>query len=168
MAVSEVLVRAAAPSDVDFIIASIRALADYERLSHECTPDPERLARHLFGSPCYAEALIAEVDGARVGYALFFHSYSTFLTKPGIFLEDLFVHADARGSGAGKALLDALVGLAKERGYGRVEWSVLDWNEPAIRFYRSLGARPQDEWTIYRVADDSLTDWPPRRPRERG
>jgi GNAT superfamily N-acetyltransferase len=153
------------PSDVDFLIASIRALADYERLSHECMPDPERLARHLFGEPHFAEALIAEVAGDPVGYALFFRSYSTFLTQPGIFLEDLFVHPDARGAGAGKALLDALVGLAKERGYGRVEWSVLDWNEPAIRFYRSLGAKPQEEWTVYRVADESLTDWPMRRRR---
>jgi len=165
MAAAEVFVRAAAPSDVEFIVASIRALAEYERLSDECTPDPERLCRHLFGDPRYAEALIAEIAGQRVGYALFFHSYSTFLTRPGIFLEDLFVHPDARRSGAGKALLDALVGLATERGYGRVEWSVLDWNEPAIRFYRSLGAKPQDEWTIYRVAEESLTHWPVARRR---
>ena len=168
MAAAEVSVRAAVPSDVDFIVASIRALAEYERLSHECAPDAERLSAHLFGQPRYAEAIIAEVGGAAVGYALFFHSYSTFLARPGIFLEDLFVHPDARGCGAGKALLDALVRLAKERGYGRVEWSVLDWNEPAIRFYRSLGAKPQDEWTIYRVADESLTDWPTQRPRKRG
>lgn len=165
MTAADVLVRAAAPADVDFIVASIRALAEYERLSHECAPDPEHLTQHLFGARRYAEALIAEIAGEPVGYALFFHSYSTFLTKPGIFLEDLFVLPDARGAGAGKALLDALVGLAKERGYGRVEWSVLDWNEPAIRFYRSLGARPQDEWTIYRVADESLTQWPVARRR---
>jgi GNAT superfamily N-acetyltransferase len=165
MEAAEVTVRSAAPRDVDFIVASIRALAEYERLSHQCTPDPELLSAHLFGDPRFAEALIAEIQGERVGYALFFHSYSTFLTRPGIFLEDLFVHPDARGRGAGKALLDALVGLANERGYGRVEWSVLDWNEPAIRFYRSLGAKPQDEWTMYRVADDSLTAWPRRRGR---
>jgi GNAT superfamily N-acetyltransferase len=165
MAAVDLLVRAAVPADVDFIVASIRALAEYERLSHECAPDPQHLTQHLFGAPRYAEALVAEIAGERVGYALFFHSYSTFLTKPGIFLEDLFVLPDARGAGAGKALLDALVGLAKERGYGRVEWSVLDWNEPAIRFYRSLGARPQDEWTIYRVADESLTQWPVARRR---
>jgi GNAT superfamily N-acetyltransferase len=164
----DVHVRGAAPSDVDFIVDSIRALADYERLAHECVPDPERLTRHLFGEPRYAEALIAEIARERVGYALFFASYSTFLTRPGVFLEDLFVHPDARGRGAGKALLDALVGLARERGYGRVEWSVLDWNEPAIGFYRSLGAKPQDDWTIYRVADESLTAWPTRRSRERG
>lgn len=168
MEASEPIVRAAAPTDVDFIVDSIRALADYERLAHECAPDPERLASHLFGEPRYAEALIAEIAGERVGYALFFHSYSTFLTRPGFFLEDLFVHPDARGRGAGKALLDALVGLARERGYGRVEWSVLDWNEPAIGFYRSLGATPQDDWTMYRVADESLTAWPTRRSRERG
>lgn len=165
MASAEVSVRAARPADVEFIVASIRALADYERLSHECTPDVERLTAHLFGDPRYAEALIAERSGGRIGYALFFHSYSTFLTRPGIFLEDLFVHPEARGCGAGKALLDALVGLAKARGYGRVEWSVLDWNEPAIRFYLSLGAKPQNEWTTYRVADESLTVWPVRRRR---
>jgi len=168
MTIAEVAVRAAAPSDVEFIVDSIRALAEYERLSHECAPNPDELARHLFGERRYAEALIAEIAGERVGYALFFHSYSTFLTRPGIFLEDLFVHPDARGRGAGKALLDALVELARERGYGRVEWSVLDWNEPAIGFYRSLGAKPQDEWTIYRVADESLRGWPGRRSRERG
>jgi GNAT superfamily N-acetyltransferase len=164
MADAQTTVRQAAPADVDFIVAAIRALADYERLSGECAPDPERLSRHLFGEPRYAEALIAEIADERVGYALFFHSYSTFLTRPGIFLEDLFVRPEARGRGAGKALLDALVALAKERGYGRVEWAVLDWNEPAIRFYRSVGAKAQDEWTVYRVADDTLADWPaPRR-----
>jgi GNAT superfamily N-acetyltransferase len=168
MPAAEVLVRVAAPTDVDFIVASIRALADYERLSHQCTPDAARLTEHLFGERRFAEAMIAEIAGDRVGYALFFHSYSTFLTSPGIFLEDLFVHPDARRCGAGKALLDALVQLAKDRGYGRVEWSVLDWNEPAIRFYRGLGAKPQDEWTIYRVADESLTAWPARCARDDG
>ena len=168
MDAAEVVVRTAAPSDVEFIVDSIHALADYERLRHECAPDPSRLAEHLFGEPRYAEALVAEMSGTRVGYALFCRSYSTFLTRPGLFLEDLFVHPHARGCGAGKALLDALVRLAKDRGYGRVEWSVLDWNEPAIRFYRSLGAKPQEDWTIYRVADESLTQWPARGRRERG
>jgi GNAT superfamily N-acetyltransferase len=168
MPAAEVVVRPAVSTDVHFIVASIRALADYERLSHQCTPDPERLSEHLFGERRFAEALIAEIAGSAVGYALFFLSYSTFLTSPGIFLEDLFVHPDARRRGAGKALLDALVQLARDRGYGRVEWSVLDWNEPAIRFYLRLGAKPQDEWTIYRVADESLTGWPARHSRNDG
>lgn len=151
-----VSVRAAEPSDVGFIVDAIRGLAEYERLSGECEPDPDRLAEHLFGEPRYAEALVAEIDGERVGYALCFLTYSTFLTRPGIFVEDLYVHPPHRGRGAGRALLDAVVRVARERDYGRVEWSVLDWNEPAIRFYRAFGAKPQDAWTVYRLADAVL------------
>jgi GNAT superfamily N-acetyltransferase len=149
---ADIRVRAAERGDVPFIVECIRALADYEKLSDECAPDPARLAEHLFGERPYVEALIAERDGRKVGYALVFYSYSTFLTAPGIFLEDLFVFPEERGRGAGKALLDAVVEMARERGCERVEWSVLDWNEPAIRFYEAYGARPQDAWTIYRLA----------------
>jgi GNAT superfamily N-acetyltransferase len=149
---SENRVRAAEPGDVPFIVECIRALADYEKLSHECAPDAAKLAEHLFGERPYVEALIAEREGRKIGYALVFYSYSTFLTAPGLFLEDLFVFPEARGRGAGKALLDAVVEMARERGCERVEWSVLDWNEPAIRFYEAYGARPQDAWTIYRLA----------------
>lgn len=145
-------VRAAERDDVPFIVECIRALADYEKLSHECAPDAVRLSEHLFGERPYVEALIAEREGRKVGYALVFYSYSTFLTAPGLFLEDLFVFPEERGRGAGKALLDAVVEMARDRGCERVEWSVLDWNEPAIRFYEAYGARPQDAWTVYRLA----------------
>jgi GNAT superfamily N-acetyltransferase len=149
---TDLRVRAAERADVPFIVECIRALADYEKLTHECTPDSARLIEHLFGERPYVEALIAEREGRKVGYALVFYSYSTFLTAPGLFLEDLFVLPEERGRGAGKALLDGVVEMARERGCERVEWSVLDWNEPAIRFYEAYGARPQDAWTVYRLA----------------
>ena len=152
MASHDIRVRAAARDDVPFIVGCIRALAEFEKLSHECQPDADKLSEHLFGARPYVEALIAERGGTKVGYALVFYSYSTFLTAPGIFLEDLFVHPEERGRGAGKALLDAVVAMARERGCERVEWSVLDWNERAIRFYQAYGARPQDAWTLYRLA----------------
>jgi GNAT superfamily N-acetyltransferase len=152
MSSADIRVRAAERGDVPFIVDCIRALADFEKLSDECAPDAERLAEHLFGGRPYVEALIAEREGRKVGYALVFYSYSTFLTAPGLFLEDLFVFPEERGRGAGKALLDAVVAMARDRGCERVEWSVLDWNEPAIRFYEAYGARPQDAWTVYRLA----------------
>ncbi len=152
MSSADIRVRAAERGDVPFIVECIRALAAYEKLTQECAPDSARLTEHLFGERPYVEALIAERDGRKVGYALVFYSYSTFLTAPGIFLEDLFVFPEERGRGAGKALLDAVVDMARERGCERVEWSVLDWNEPAIRFYEAYGARPQDAWTVYRLA----------------
>jgi GNAT superfamily N-acetyltransferase len=150
-------VRVAEARDIEFVVASIRGLADYEKLSAECMPDAKKLSEHLFGTNRYAEAWIAEIGAERVGYALCFPTYSTFLTCPGMFVEDLFVRPAHRGRGAGRALLDAVVKSASERGFARVEWSVLDWNEPAIRFYRAYGAKPQDQWTIYRLADVSLT-----------
>jgi GNAT superfamily N-acetyltransferase len=116
----------------------------------------ELLREHLFGERRYAEVILAEVEGRPVGFALYFHNYSTFLTRPGIYLEDLFVFPEARGRGYGKALLTALGRLAVERGCGRLEWSVLDWNEPSIQFYRSLGAIGMDEWTINRVTGEAL------------
>lgn len=152
-----VTLRAATPGDVTLIRELIEGLADYERLRHECVATDASLRETLFGVRPYAEVIIADVDGSAAGFALFFHNYSTFLAKPGIYLEDLFVRPEQRGRGVGKALLQRLAQLAVERGCGRLEWSVLDWNADAIGFYRSLGARPQDEWTVYRVTGDALT-----------
>jgi GNAT superfamily N-acetyltransferase len=149
-------IRPAVEPDLDLIIQFIRDLAEYERLASEVRLDREVLATHLFGSEPKAEVLIAERDGSPVGFALFFHNFSTFEGKPGIYLEDLFVVPEARGSGAGGALLAALAGLALERGCARLEWSVLAWNIPAIDFYRSIGAKPMDGWTINRVEGTAL------------
>ena len=150
------MIRAATPADVDTIAELIRALADYEKLSHEATFDVATLVEALFGERRYAEVLLAERDGAVVGFALYFHNFSTFLAKPGIYLEDLFVRPEHRGEGHGRALLAALARLAVDRGCGRLEWAVLDWNEPSIGFYRRLGARPMDDWTVYRLTGDAL------------
>lgn len=150
------LIRSAVPDDVPAILGFIRALAEYERLLHEVTATEEALREHLFGPTPRAEVVLAELDGRPVGFALFFHNYSTFLAKPGIYLEDLFVLPEFRGRGFGKALLIHLARLAKQRGCGRFEWSVLDWNEPSIRFYRSLGAVPLADWTIMRVTGAAL------------
>ncbi len=152
-----ITIRAALAGDLDLIIGFIRALADYERLADEVRLDRAVLGGHLFGPAPKAEVIIAERDGMPVGFALFFHNFSTFEGRPGIYLEDLFVDPEARGSGAGKALLSALAGLAIERGCARLEWSVLDWNAPAIDFYRSLGAKPMDEWTVNRVEGAALS-----------
>lgn len=149
-------IRPAAPADLDLVIDFIRRLADYERLAHEVRLDRATLGRHLFGDRPHAEVLIGEQDGKAQGFALFFHNFSTFEGKPGVYLEDLFVMPEARGSGLGKALLARLASIALERGCARLEWWVLDWNEPAIAFYRSLGARPMDEWTVNRVDGDAL------------
>lgn len=149
-------IRSAAPADLDVIHGFILALAEYERLSHEVRADKQVLGRHLFGERPMAEVLIAELDGKPVGFALFFHNFSTFEGRPGIYLEDLFVDPAARGAGIGKALLVKLAQLAIGRDCARLEWWVLDWNEPAIAFYRSLGARPMDEWTVNRVDGEAL------------
>jgi GNAT superfamily N-acetyltransferase len=149
-------VRSAAREDVPVVARLIRALAEYERLSDECFADEAALAAHLFGPRRYAEALVADVDGEPAGFALFFHNYSTFLTKPGIYLEDLFVVPERRGLGLGRRLLQALASLAVERGCGRLEWSVLKWNVPAIGFYERLGAVPMEEWQVYRLAGGPL------------
>ncbi len=153
---TEISIRAAQAADSSFILACIHELAEYEKLTHEVVADEDSLREHLFGERRFAEALIGCLDGKPVGYALFFHSYSTFLTRPGIYLEDLYVTEATRGHGVGKALLRALAELAVTRGCGRLEWAVLDWNEPAIRFYQSLGARPVDGWTVYRLAGEAL------------
>ncbi len=151
------MIRSATPGDVPVIANLIRALAEYEKLAHAVVLQEADLRRHLFGATKFAEVLLAEDAGAVVGFALFFHNYSTFRAKPGIYLEDLFVIPEARGKGHGKALLHALAKLAVERDCARVEWSVLNWNEPSIQFYKSLGAKPMDEWTVYRLTDDALT-----------
>lgn len=149
--------RPATPDDVPLIRELIEGLAEYERLRHECVATDAGLRDTLFGTRPFAEVVIAEWDALPVGFALFFHNYSTFLARPGIYLEDLFVRPAMRGHGIGKALLRHLAQLAVARGCGRLEWSVLDWNDDAIGFYRKLGARAQDDWTVYRVTGDALT-----------
>ena len=151
-----IAIRFATRADVPTILAFIRALADYERLAHEVVADEPALAATLFGDRPAAEVLIAELAGAPVGFALFFPSYSTFLARPGLYLEDLFVDPAARGQGVGLALMSALAQVAVARGYGRFEWSVLDWNSNAIRFYERLGASVMPDWRICRVTGDSL------------
>jgi GNAT superfamily N-acetyltransferase len=152
-----VCIRPAVAADVPTILRFIRSLAEYEKLLDSVVADEEKLRATLFGERPYAEVLIATWNDTPAGFALFFHNYSTFLAKPGIYLEDLFVDPEFRGKGLGKALLIHLAKLAVERDCGRLEWSVLDWNEPAIGFYKSLGATPMDEWTIFRVTGDALT-----------
>ncbi|MBE9139458.1 GNAT family N-acetyltransferase [Nodosilinea sp. LEGE 07088] len=149
-------IRPATPSDVPILVNLIKALADYEKLAHEVTGSAEDLSAALFGDRPYAEALLAWVDGKPAGMALFFYNFSTFLMKPGIYLEDLFVYPDYRRQGIGKALLVSLGKLALERGCGRFEWSVLDWNTPAIAFYESMGAEIKPEWQICRVTGEAL------------
>lgn len=157
-------IRFATAADVSTILGFIKDLAAYERLAHEVTADEAQLAATLFGPRPHAEVLIAEVDAAPVGFALFFPSYSTFLAKPGLYLEDLFVRPAARGHGVGSALLSALARIAVQRGYGRFEWSVLDWNEPALRLYRALGAAPMDQWTVQRLTGAPLAALAERWP----
>lgn len=149
-------IRPATPADLPLIAQLIRDLAEYEKLAHEVRFDEVVLGQKLFGARPYAEVVIGEIDGAPQGFALFFHNFSTFEGKPGIYLEDLFVRPEARGSGLGKALLSHLAMLAVERDCARLEWSVLDWNEPAIGFYKKLGARLMDEWTVMRVDGSAL------------
>ena len=151
------VIRAGGRADVPVIAELIRGLARFEKLEHEVTMTEERLAGNLFGPHHYAETLIAEDDGSPVGFALFFHNFSTFLAQPGIYLEDLFVVPGHRGRGFGRALLKELARLAVERECGRLEWSVLDWNREAIGFYERLGARPNSEWTVYRLTGEALS-----------
>lgn len=146
----------ATPADVPVILQLIRELAEFERLLHEVTATEELLERWLFGPKPKAEVIIARVEGEAAGLALFFHNFSTFLAKPGIYLEDLYVRQKFRGQGCGAALLKHLAGIAVDRGCGRLEWSVLDWNQRAIDFYKNLGAVPMDEWTMYRVTGEAL------------
>ncbi|MGH7776335.1 MAG: GNAT family N-acetyltransferase [Candidatus Dormibacterales bacterium] len=149
-------IRPGGPQDAATIARLIRRLAEFERLSGEVTMDEAALAAGLFGPRPYAETLIAEEGGAAAGFALYFHTFSTFLGRPGIHLEDLFVLPEMRGRGIGIALMRELAGIALERGCGRLEWSVLDWNRDAVGFYERLGARPHRGWTAYRVAGGAL------------
>lgn len=153
---SNIVIRAATAQDVPTIHDFIVGLAEYEKLAHEVEATHEKLRSTLFGDRSLAEVIIAELADAPVGFALFFHNYSTFLAKPGIYLEDLFVLPEHRGAGVGGALLRHLAAVAVERDCGRLEWSVLDWNEPAIGFYRSIGAVPMDGWTVNRLTGDAL------------
>lgn len=149
-------IRAATVADVPVLLELIRALAEYEKLLGEVTATEAALRETLFGERSYAEAIIAWEDGHALGFALYFHNYSTFLAKPGIYLEDLFVRPGHRGRGLGRRLLSAVAAIAVERDCGRFEWAVLDWNAPAIAFYQRLGARPLKEWIINRVSGDAL------------
>ncbi|MEA2491888.1 MAG: hypothetical protein QOH21_3680 [Acidobacteriota bacterium] len=149
-------IRPAVEADVPLILQFIRDLAEYERLAHAVVATEESIRATLFGARPYAEVVILEDDAGAAGFALFFHSYSTFLGAPGIYLEDLYVRPEHRGKGYGRALLAHLAKVAKARGCGRVEWAVLNWNDPAIGFYKSLGARPQDEWQVYRITGPAL------------
>ena len=148
--------RFATREDVSLIRSFINELSVYERLSHECVVSDDQLRETLFGTRQYAEVVLAFQGAEPVGFALFFHNYSTFLGKPGLYLEDLFVRPHARGRGIGKALMVHLAKIAVDRNCGRFEWSVLDWNEPSIEFYKALGARPMDEWLIMRLAGEAL------------
>ena len=150
------VIRPATPADVPLILSFIRELAVYEKLEHEVSATEEDLRAALFGERPVVEAVIASLDAEPVGYALFFPNFSTFLAKPGLYLEDLYVRPAARGAGIGRELLEYLARLAVDRGWGRMEWTVLNWNEPAIGFYRKLGAKPLTEWTIFRVTRNAL------------
>lgn len=152
----EITIRPAQESEVPLILAFVRELADYERLADCVTATEESLRASLFGERRYAETLFGCIGDEPVGFALYFHNYSTFLGRPGLYLEDLYVRPHARRLGVGRTLLAHLARIAVHRGCGRVEWAVLDWNAPAIRFYRSIGASPADEWTIFRLTGAAL------------
>jgi GNAT superfamily N-acetyltransferase len=150
-------VRLARPSDAALVLQLIRELAEYEKLSDQVTATEAQVRETLFGARPAAESLIAELDGAPAGFAIFFHNYSTFLARPGIYLEDLFVKPAFRRQGVGRALFTHVARLAVERRCGRFEWSVLDWNAPAIAFYKSLGAVPLEDWTVFRLTGEALS-----------
>jgi len=149
-------IRESTPDDLPVILQLIRDLAEYERAPHEVVATEEGLREVLFGARPVAEVVLAIEDKTAVGFAVFFHNFSTWLGRPGLYLEDLFIKPDRRGKGYGRALLVHLAKIARERGCGRMEWAVLDWNEPAIKFYRTLGAAPNEEWTIFRLTQDGI------------
>lgn len=151
-----VTIRPCRPDDAETLVALIRELAVYEKLEQFARATPEALRAHLFGPKPSAESILAEVNGAAVGFALYFSTFSTFRGEAGLYLEDIFVREPHRGRGIGKALLAAVARVAVARKCGRLEWSVLDWNAPAIGFYRGLGARPMDDWTVYRIDEEPL------------
>lgn len=152
-------IRSAIPADVPLILAFIRDLATYEKLLHEVVATEDTLRRTLFGVPPAAQVVIAEENGRPAGFALYFFNYSTFLSRPGLYLEDLFVKPEFRGRGTGKALLLHLAKIANARGCGRMEWAVLDWNEPAKGFYKKLGAVPLDDWRVLRLTGPALAQY---------
>lgn len=154
--IRDLVIRAAAPEDVHTILALIHELAEYERLAHEVKTTVDSLQESLFGPRPAAEAIMAEIAGQAVGYAIYFTSFSSFTGRPGIYLEDIYVRPSTRGQGVGKRLLARVAQVAAERGCARLEWAVLDWNEPSIRFYESLGARPMSDWTTYRLTPQSI------------
>ena len=158
------VIRPATPDDCPTIVNHIRELAVFEKLEHEFVATAEQFHEHLFGPRPACEAIMAEWSGQPAGFALYFTNFSTFLGKPGLYLEDLYVREAFRRRGIGKALLTTLARIAVERNYGRFEWSVLDWNSPAIAFYRSLGALPMDEWTVQRVSGDALQQLAQKAP----
>jgi GNAT superfamily N-acetyltransferase len=149
-------IRPAQREDVPLILGLIRELAEYERLADQAVGTEKQLERHLFGERAAAEALVAELDGQPAGFAVFFTTFSTFLCRPGIWLEDLFVRPERRRAGVGRALLEHVAGIAVERGCGRVEWSALDWNTPALEFYAGLGARRVEGWTTHRLEGEAI------------
>ena len=149
-------IRGTTVEDSELILNFIKELAEYEQLSHEVIATIETLRETLFGERAYAEVVIGEFEGVPVGYALFFHNFSTFTGRPGIYLEDIYVNTEMRGKGFGKCLLAYIAKLAVERNCTRVDWSVLDWNEPSIQFYRSIGAIPMEAWTVQRLHGDAL------------
>jgi GNAT superfamily N-acetyltransferase len=153
---TDLTIRPAQVTDIPIILQLIRDLATYERAPNEVSASEEQLRKVLFGDKPAAEVLLAFAGGAPVGFAVFFHNFSTWLGRPGLYLEDLFVKPEERGKGYGRALLVHLGKIARDRGCGRMEWAVLNWNEPAIRFYRALGAEPMDEWTVYRLTGNQI------------
>lgn len=152
----KLIIRETSEEDIPQIFTLIRELAEYERLSHTVTADERLLKENLFGKNKYAQVVFAEYDGSIAGQALFFYNFSTFKGKPGIYLEDLYVRPAFRKRGIGKALLMYLIELAKTKNCGRVEWVVLDWNKPAIDFYKSIGAKPMDDWIVFRLSESSF------------
>ena len=153
---NNILIRSANEKDVPAILSLIKELANYEKLSDQVIATEDELKKVLFGENNFVEILVAEYEKQITGQALFFKNFSTFLGKPGIYLEDLYVKPEMRNKGIGKALLDKIISLAKERNYGRVEWAVLDWNESAIEFYEKIGAKKLDEWKIFRLTSDKF------------
>jgi GNAT superfamily N-acetyltransferase len=149
-------IRPATAADVPVILWFIRELAAYEKLSHEVAATEDLLRRHLFGERPSAEVILAVQDGMEAGFALFFHNFSTFVGKPGIYLEDVYVRPEFRGRGCGKAMMVYLARLARQRDCGRFEWAVLDWNKPSLDFYQSIGARPMSDWTLQRMTGEAL------------
>ncbi len=158
MKIGDLDIRPATINDTKLVLEFIKALAKYERLPHEVVATEDLLKQTLFGDRKVAEVVIGHYNTIPVGFALYFHNFSTFLGRPGIYLEDLFVKPEYRGKGFGKALLVYLAKVTKERKCGRLEWSVLDWNESSINFYKNLGAKPMDDWTMYRVTGKALDD----------